>query len=94
VKSFGVPVVVAINHFYSDTDAEIAAVKAYVAEQGAEAILCKHWAHGSAGIEDLAHKVVQLAEGGARTLHRSIPTRCRCSRRSRPSPSASTTPMR
>ena len=65
VKGFGVPVVVAINHFYSDTDAEIAAVKAYVAEQGAEAILCKHWANGSAGIEDLAHKVVQLAESGA-----------------------------
>ena len=62
VKSFGVPVVVAINHFYSDTDAEIAAVKAYVAEQGAEAILCKHWANGGAGIEELAHKVVAMAE--------------------------------
>ena len=65
VKSFGVPVVVAINHFYSDTDAEVAAVKEYVAAQGAEAILCKHWAQGSAGIEDLAKKVVQLAESGA-----------------------------
>ena len=65
VKSFGVPVVVAINHFFSDTDAEIEAVKAYVAEQGAEAILCKHWALGSAGIEDLAHKVVQMAESGS-----------------------------
>ena len=64
VKSFGVPVVVAINHFFSDTDAEVAAVKAYVAEQGAEAILCKHWAMGSAGIEDLAHKVVEMAESG------------------------------
>lgn len=63
VKGFGVPVVVAINHFFSDTDAEVAAVKAYVAEQGAEAILCKHWAQGSAGIEELAHKVVSLAEG-------------------------------
>ena len=62
VKSFGVPVVVAINHFYSDTNAEIAAVKAYVAEQGAEAILCKHWAEGGAGIEELAHKVVAMAE--------------------------------
>src|SRR5690606_28977285 len=40
VKKFGVPVLVAINHFYSDTDAEIAALKAYVKEQGAEAILC------------------------------------------------------
>ena len=65
VKSFGVPVVVAINHFYSDTDAEVAAVKAYVAEQGAEAVLCKHWAMGSAGIEDLAKAVVKLAESGA-----------------------------
>jgi formate--tetrahydrofolate ligase len=65
VKSFGVPVVVAINHFYSDTDAEIQAVKDYVAAQGAEAILCKHWAQGSAGIEDLAKKVVSLAESGA-----------------------------
>ncbi|MDW4551768.1 formate--tetrahydrofolate ligase [Defluviimonas sp. D31] len=65
VKSFGVPVVVAINHFYSDTDAEVAAVKAYVAEQGAEAILCKHWANGSAGIEDLARKVVEMAESGS-----------------------------
>jgi formate--tetrahydrofolate ligase len=64
VKSFGVPVVVAINHFYSDTDAEVAAVKAYVAEQGAEAILCKHWAQGSAGIEELAKKVVQMADSG------------------------------
>jgi formate--tetrahydrofolate ligase len=64
VKSFGVPVVVAINHFATDTDAEVAAVRAYAAEQGAEAILCKHWAMGSAGIEDLARKVVELAEGG------------------------------
>ena len=65
VKAFGVPVVVAINHFVSDTEAEIQAVRDYVAEQGAEAILCRHWAEGSAGIEDLARKVVQLAESGA-----------------------------
>ena len=63
-KGFGVPVVVAINHFFSDTDAEIQAVKDFVASQGSEAILCKHWAHGSAGIEELAHKVVALAESG------------------------------
>ena len=47
LKSFGVPVVVAINHFIKDTDQEIAAVQAYVAEQGAEAIVSKHWADGS-----------------------------------------------
>jgi formate--tetrahydrofolate ligase len=64
VKQFGVPAVVAINHFTSDTEAEIRAVKDFVAAQGSEAILCKHWALGSAGIEDLAHKVVELAEGG------------------------------
>ncbi|MBC7282545.1 formate--tetrahydrofolate ligase [Hoeflea sp.] len=64
VKKFGVPVVVAINHFVADTEAEIHAVKDYVATLGAEAILCKHWALGSAGIEDLAHKVVALAESG------------------------------
>ncbi len=62
VKRFGVPVVVAINHFFSDTDAEVAAVKAYVADQGASAFLCKHWAQGSAGIEELAHHVVTLAD--------------------------------
>ncbi|MBE0693092.1 MAG: formate--tetrahydrofolate ligase [Aquamicrobium sp.] len=65
VKQFGVPSVVAINHFATDTDAEIEAVKAYVAEQGVEAILCRHWAEGSAGIEELAHKVVELAESGS-----------------------------
>ena len=64
VKKFGVPVVVAINHFVSDTEAEVQAVKDYVATLGAEAILCKHWAQGSAGIEDLAHKVVEMAESG------------------------------
>jgi len=64
VKSFGVPVVVAINHFSGDTEAEIQAVKDYVAAQGSEAILCKHWAQGSAGIEDLAHRVAELADGG------------------------------
>jgi len=64
VKKFGVPVVVAINHFIADTEAEIQAVKDYVATLGAEAILCRHWAQGSAGIEELAHKVVELAESG------------------------------
>jgi formate--tetrahydrofolate ligase len=63
-KGFGVPVVVAINHFTTDTEAEIKAVKDYVAQQGAEAIICRHWADGGAGAEDLARAVVQLAEAG------------------------------
>lgn len=65
VRKFGVPVVVAINHFISDTDAEVAAIKDYVSHHGAEAILCRHWAEGSAGIEELSYKVVELAESGA-----------------------------
>ncbi|MEM9846055.1 MAG: formate--tetrahydrofolate ligase, partial [Pseudomonadota bacterium] len=62
VKSFGVPVVVAINHFVTDTEAEIEAVKAYVAEQGAEAVLSRHWELGSEGSADLATKVAELAD--------------------------------
>ena len=62
VKSFGVPVVVAINHFVSDTDAEIEALRRYVADKGTEAFVCKHWAEGSTGILPLANKVVEIAE--------------------------------
>ena len=62
VKSFGIPVVVAINHFVSDTDAEIEALRRYVADKGTEAFVCKHWAEGSTGILPLANKVVEIAE--------------------------------
>ncbi|MGF6859893.1 formate--tetrahydrofolate ligase [Rhodobacteraceae bacterium MBR-64] len=65
IKKFGVPVVVAINHFVTDTDAEVQTIKDFVATQGAEAVLCTHWANGSAGIADLSHKVVALVEGGS-----------------------------
>ena len=64
LKQFGVPVVVAINHFIKDTDAEIAAVKDYVAKQGSEAIVSKHWADGSAGATDLATRVAEIADSG------------------------------
>ena len=64
VAKFGVPAVVAINHFVTDTDAEVQAVKDYVASQGSEAVLCQHWAKGSEGTEDLANRVVQIIEGG------------------------------
>ncbi|MDE0588692.1 formate--tetrahydrofolate ligase [Halocynthiibacter sp. C4] len=62
LKSFGVPVVVGINHFTSDTDAEVQAVMDYVASQGSEAILCKHWEKGSAGIQELATRVAEIAD--------------------------------
>lgn len=64
VRKFGVPAVVAINHFTTDTDAEVALIQDYVQSMGSEAILCRHWADGSAGSEDLARRVVEIADGG------------------------------
>ena len=65
LKKFGVPAVVGINHFVTDTDAEVQAIKDYCAELGAEAILNKHWADGGQGITETAKKVVELIEGGS-----------------------------
>jgi len=62
LKSFGVPVVVAINHFVTDTDAEVEAIKAYVADHGAEAIVSQHWEFGSKGSEALATRVAEIAD--------------------------------
>src|SRR6056297_2216792 len=64
LKQFGVPVVVAINHFVTDTDAEIQAVKDYVETQGSEAVLSRHWELGSEGSEPLARRVAEIAESG------------------------------
>ncbi len=64
IKKFGVPAVVGINHFITDTDAEVEALSDFVKSQGAEAVLCKHWALGSEGTRDLANKVVEMVEGG------------------------------
>jgi len=63
IKQFGVPAVVAINHFVTDTDAEVEALKEFVAAQGSEAILSTHWANGSEGTTELANKVVALIDG-------------------------------
>lgn len=64
VNKFGIPAVVAINHFITDTDAEVAAVKEYVEGVGAEAVLCEHWAKGSEGTIDLAKRVVEIVDEG------------------------------
>jgi formate--tetrahydrofolate ligase len=64
VGQFGVPAVVAINAFTSDTEAEFAEVEKFCAELGVEAIPCMHWAEGSKGTEALARKVVELTESG------------------------------
>lgn len=73
IKSFGVPAVVAINHFVKDTDAEIAKVQEYVESLGSEAILCKHWAKGSKGIEQLSKRIVEIAESGVAQFAPSYP---------------------
>lgn len=64
VRQFGVPAVVAINHFVTDTEAELQVIKDAVAEVGSEAVVCKHWANGGAGTEELARKVVEIVESG------------------------------
>ena len=62
LKSFGVPVVVAINHFVTDTEAEVQAVKDFVAGQGSEAIVSQHWEFGGQGAEALATRVAEIAD--------------------------------
>src|SRR5689334_16605829 len=65
VRKFGVPSVVGINRFSSDTEAELALVRRACREQlGVEAVVCEHWARGSAGIEELASRVVGLCDEG------------------------------
>ena len=62
VRKFGVPVVVAINHFVSDSEAEIAEIQKLTRALGCEAILCTDWAEGSKGAEALARAVAALAD--------------------------------
>jgi formate--tetrahydrofolate ligase len=64
VKSFGVPVVVAINRFSADTDAEMEIIREVAEQNGVRAIECTHWANGGAGAEALAHEVVELVDSG------------------------------
>jgi formate--tetrahydrofolate ligase len=61
---FGLPVLVAINRFTSDTPAELALIESACARAGARAILCEHWAHGGAGAEALAREAVAVIEAG------------------------------
>ena len=61
IAYFGIPAVVAVNKFTSDTEAEFQIVKNYCEELGVEAILCTHWENGSSGTAELAQKIVNLA---------------------------------
>jgi len=60
MRLFGVPAIVAINHFAGDTEAEVAAARTFAETMGVEAIVCRHWADGGAGAEELAHGVVDI----------------------------------
>lgn len=62
LKKFGVPVVVAINHFYADTDAEIEYILNYCKEKGATAAVTKCFAEGGEGSKELAQLVVEACE--------------------------------
>ena len=65
IKQFGVPVLVAINHFVTDTDAEIDVIAAETMPMGVKAIRCEHWAKGSEGTIELAEEVVSVCEADA-----------------------------
>ncbi|MGO4683564.1 formate--tetrahydrofolate ligase [Hyphomicrobium sp. 2TAF46] len=64
VNKFGVPAVVAVNKFITDTDAEIAEVQKAAESMGTKAFLCTHWADGGKGTEALAHHVVKVIDDG------------------------------
>jgi formate--tetrahydrofolate ligase len=68
VRAFDVPVVVAINRFSADSDAELARLEQFCAEEGVASSLCEHWARGGAGAEDLAAKVCAAADANGGEL--------------------------
>ena len=65
IKQFGVPVIVAINHFVTDTDAEIDVIRSETGRMGVKAVRCEHWAKGSDGTLELAEEVVNICEADA-----------------------------
>ena len=62
IKKFGLPVIVAINHFVADTENEIKALQEECNKIGVESVLCQHWSKGGEGAVELAKKVVELAD--------------------------------
>ena len=64
IRQFRVPAIVAINAFSDDTDEEISAVNEAAQAAGSRAVLCRHWAEGSAGTVELAREVVSIVENG------------------------------
>ncbi len=73
IAGFGVPAVVAINRFTTDTDEEFAVIEQHCARLGVKAVPATHWADGGAGAEALAHAVVEVAEKGKHDFHHLYP---------------------
>lgn len=69
IAKFGVPSIVAINKFVTDTEEEIELLKKLCAEKGSKAVLCEGWGKGGEGMTDLAHAVVEIAESGESKFH-------------------------
>lgn len=75
LRAFGMPVVVAINHFYADTEAEVQVVKDYCAEKGVKAVVAKGFAEGGKGATELAEAVCEACEQPSE-LNLSYPDDC------------------
>ncbi|MGU3386607.1 formate--tetrahydrofolate ligase [Methylobacterium sp. D53M] len=78
LRGFGLPVVVGVNHFHADTDAEHAKLKDLCRERlDVEAITCRHWAEGGAGAEELARAVVKLSQAEPAPIRHAYETESR-----------------
>ena len=72
IKQFGLQIIVAINHFVTDTDKEVQAVKEYCSKLGVKASLCKHWADGGNGAKDLASNVIDLCKKNKKETFKNL----------------------
>jgi len=68
VRKFGLPVTVAINHFVTDSKAEVDAVLSFCKTQGVKASMCTHWSDGGDGATELAQNVIDICEESKNTF--------------------------
>jgi len=68
VRKFGLPVTVAINHFVTDSKAEVDAVLSFCTTQGVKASMCTHWSDGGDGATELAQNVIDICEESKNTF--------------------------
>ena len=68
VRKFGLPVTVAINHFVTDSKAEVDAVLSFCTTQGVKASMCTHWSDGGDGATELAQNVIDICEDSKNTF--------------------------